>query len=101
MCPSTNWLVASGEVADLIRAMDWSATPLEPRDTWPQSLRTVVDLVLASHNVLHVVYTWKEYDGSDWTIERSSERFITASPTTFSITTAGSKVPRTEDPSWK
>jgi PAS domain S-box-containing protein len=42
-----DWLVASGEMADLIRKMDWSTTPLGPRDVWPQSLRTVVNLVLA------------------------------------------------------
>ena len=27
--------------------MDWSATPLGPRDTWPESLCTVVNLILA------------------------------------------------------
>ncbi len=31
----------------LIRAHDWSATPLGPRAAWPQSLRIVVDLILA------------------------------------------------------
>ena len=43
-----DWLVASGEMADLIRKTDWSTTPLGPRDGWPQSLRTVTNLVLAS-----------------------------------------------------
>ncbi|RYE82626.1 MAG: two-component system sensor histidine kinase/response regulator, partial [Myxococcales bacterium] len=33
----------------LIRAMDWSQTPLGPIDTWPQSLRTTVSLCLASN----------------------------------------------------
>ncbi|WP_216329839.1 GAF domain-containing protein [Deinococcus aestuarii] len=32
----------------LVAAFDWAKTPLGPRDTWPQSLRTVVDLVLSS-----------------------------------------------------
>ncbi len=50
----------------------------------------------ASHNVLHVVYKWKEYDGHDWTIDRLSEQYITGSPATFSIATGGDKVPRTE-----
>ncbi|EYB68110.1 hypothetical protein DEIPH_ctg026orf0002 [Deinococcus phoenicis] len=31
-----------------VAAFDWSRTPLGPRDAWPQSLRTVVDLVLSS-----------------------------------------------------
>src|SRR5262245_13621663 len=33
-------------MGDLIRARDWSATPLGPRHGWPQSLRTAVNLVL-------------------------------------------------------
>lgn len=32
----------------LLRAKDWSETPLGPREGWPQSLRTVVELALAS-----------------------------------------------------
>ena len=50
----------------------------------------------ASRNVLHVVYKWKEYSGTDWTIDRSFETYVTASPSTFTITTGGTKVPRTE-----
>ena len=34
-------------MAERIRAHDWSATPLGPIESWPQSLRTAVDLVLA------------------------------------------------------
>lgn len=37
-----------GETGALIRSMDWAATPLGPRQTWPLSLRTVVRLLLAS-----------------------------------------------------
>ncbi|HSI51290.1 MAG TPA: response regulator [Ideonella sp.] len=33
----------------LVRSMDWSATPLGPPETWPQSLRTTVGLCLASN----------------------------------------------------
>ncbi len=54
------------------------------------------DELQASGNVLHVLYKWKEYDGSDWTIEKQFETYATASPTSFTITTEGSKVPRTE-----
>ena len=37
-----------GEMAALMRAKDWSTTPLGPVDTWPQSLRTVVRVLLTS-----------------------------------------------------
>ena len=32
----------------LIRAFDWAATRIVPKSAWPQSLRTAVDLMLAS-----------------------------------------------------
>lgn len=35
-------------MAGLIRAFDWTATPLGAAESWPQCLRTVVDLILAS-----------------------------------------------------
>ncbi len=50
----------------------------------------------ASGNVLHVVYNWKEYDGSDWTIAKQYETYAAASPTHFTVVTGGDKVPRTE-----
>ncbi|HUW81451.1 MAG TPA: Calx-beta domain-containing protein, partial [Phycisphaerae bacterium] len=50
----------------------------------------------ASGASFKVVYSWKEYDGADWTIAKSYETYITGSPTNFQITTGGSKVPRTE-----
>ncbi len=37
-----------GDVRGRCRALDWSATPLGPVDEWPQSLRSVVSLVLGS-----------------------------------------------------
>jgi PAS domain S-box-containing protein len=43
-----SWLDGGGEMGELIRAMDWSATPLGPLATWPQSLRTSVSLCLSS-----------------------------------------------------
>ena len=50
----------------------------------------------ASGATFKVVYKWKEYDGTGWTIDKSYEHPVTASPTTFTITTGGTKVPRTE-----
>jgi len=43
-----NWLAGGGEMGELIRNMDWSATPLGPLSGWPQSLRTSVSLCLSS-----------------------------------------------------
>ncbi len=37
-----------GEVGELIRAKDWSQTPLGPRDRWSQPLQTSVSICLAS-----------------------------------------------------
>ena len=36
------------EMARLMRATDWAATPLGPVETWPQSLRTTVSICLTS-----------------------------------------------------
>jgi PAS domain S-box-containing protein len=43
-----SWLAGGGEMGALIRSMDWSATPLGPLQSWPQSLRTSVSLCLSS-----------------------------------------------------
>ena len=37
-----------GEMGALIRAFDWSSTPLGPILGWPQSLKTTVDIILRS-----------------------------------------------------
>ncbi len=36
------------EMEDRIRELDWSQTPLGLANTWPQSLRTVVNILLSS-----------------------------------------------------
>ncbi len=46
--PSAEGVPASGEMAALTRAYNWAATPLGPPDTWPQSLRTTVRILLSS-----------------------------------------------------
>ena len=53
MNPSNRQLIESvfagaGEVAARMRELDWSATPLGPVEQWPQALRTIVRVVLAS-----------------------------------------------------
>jgi signal transduction histidine kinase/GAF domain-containing protein len=42
------WPIGGGEMGDRIHAHDWAATLLGPLERWPQSLRTAVDLMLAS-----------------------------------------------------
>ena len=44
-----NFLRGDGELAKLTRDFDWTATPLGPIDTWPQSLRTMAGVILNSH----------------------------------------------------
>jgi PAS domain S-box-containing protein len=39
-----------------IRAHDWAATPLGPIETWPPSLRTAVDLLLAARQPVYVAW---------------------------------------------
>ncbi|MDO5673983.1 MAG: response regulator, partial [bacterium] len=46
---STDFLDAPGEMAELIRSIDWAQTPLGPPATWPQSLRTALSICLHSH----------------------------------------------------
>ncbi|RDI53593.1 PAS domain S-box protein [Microvirga subterranea] len=41
------WPQGEGEMAARIRSLGWADTPLGPIETWPQSLRTTVDLILA------------------------------------------------------
>src|ERR1041385_2644714 len=38
----------SGEMAARVAAHDWAATPLGPRERWPQSLKLIVATILAS-----------------------------------------------------
>ncbi|HZH77093.1 MAG TPA: histidine kinase dimerization/phospho-acceptor domain-containing protein, partial [Archangium sp.] len=39
----------------LMRAMDWSTTPVGPVESWPQSLRTVLSILLTSR---HPIFVW-------------------------------------------
>jgi signal transduction histidine kinase/DNA-binding response OmpR family regulator len=42
------FVTAGGSMAALIGAKDWSATPLGPQAAWPQSLRTVLRILVTS-----------------------------------------------------
>ena len=50
------FLEGGGGVAALIRAQDWSASPLGPPETWPQSLRSVAGLMLTSKFPMFVAW---------------------------------------------
>jgi signal transduction histidine kinase/DNA-binding response OmpR family regulator len=41
-------MTGGGELGALMRAKDWSRAPVGPVETWPQSLRTVVQIMLGS-----------------------------------------------------
>ena len=45
---SVKFLSGGGEMGARMRAHDWAETPLGPPETWPQSLRTVVRILLTS-----------------------------------------------------
>ncbi|WP_257457947.1 ATP-binding protein [Archangium lipolyticum] len=42
-------------MGELMRALDWSRTPVGPVETWPQSLRTVLSILLTSR---HPIFVW-------------------------------------------
>ncbi|HEX7786447.1 MAG TPA: hypothetical protein VF653_09525, partial [Methylomirabilota bacterium] len=42
------WLAGGGEMGERIRRLDWASTPLGPADTWPQSLRSAISILLPS-----------------------------------------------------
>ena len=47
---SDGFLESSGDMRALLRAHDWSASSLGAPETWQQSLRTTVELMLASRH---------------------------------------------------
>jgi PAS domain S-box-containing protein len=51
---NTNFLAGGGELGALIRAFDWRSTPLGPPESWPQSLKTAVRIMLTSRQPIWV-----------------------------------------------
>ncbi len=51
------FLRGGGEVGALMRAHDWSRTPLGPPDGWPQSLRTHVRIMLDSRYAMWMAWS--------------------------------------------
>ncbi|HEY4582081.1 MAG TPA: PAS domain-containing protein, partial [Lysobacter sp.] len=56
MPANLRFLDAPGEVAALMRAHDWSGSPLGPPARWPQSLRSIVGLMLRSKFPMFVAW---------------------------------------------
>jgi PAS domain S-box-containing protein len=52
---NADFLAGGGEMGALTRAHDWSKTPIGPPDSWPQSLRTAVRILL---NTNHPMFIW-------------------------------------------
>ena len=50
------FLAGGGQMGALIRAYDWSTSSLGPPENWPQSLRTVVRLMLTTGNPIYVFW---------------------------------------------
>ena len=48
------FLSGGGETGAMMRALDWSATPLGPPEHWPQSLKTTVRIMLTSRQPIWV-----------------------------------------------
>ena len=46
--PGADLIFGSGEMADLIRAFDWSTTPLGPIEDWPESLLITLNTLLGN-----------------------------------------------------
>ncbi|WP_204490392.1 ATP-binding protein [Archangium primigenium] len=51
-----SWLVGGGELGALIRARDWSQTPLGPLASWSASLRLAVTLCLGSIAPMEILW---------------------------------------------
>ena len=43
-----DWLAGRGEMAGLIRTLDWAQTPLGPVESWSPALRMIVGLLVAN-----------------------------------------------------
>jgi signal transduction histidine kinase len=56
MSQPLEFLAGGGHTGALIRQHDWSTSPLGPPETWPQSLRTVVGLLLQSQFPMFVAW---------------------------------------------
>ncbi|HEX6669095.1 MAG TPA: GAF domain-containing sensor histidine kinase, partial [Gemmatimonadales bacterium] len=54
MSAGDDLFAGGGELGELMRRRDWSATPLGPVDAWPRALRTAVRIMLTSRQPMFV-----------------------------------------------
>ena len=54
--PALEFLSGGGEVGTRLRALDWSHTPLGPPQHWPQSLKTIVRVMLDSRYAMWMLW---------------------------------------------
>lgn len=54
--PARSFLEGGGEMGALMRAHDWGASPLGPPEAWPQSLRTIVRLLLNTRHPMFIFW---------------------------------------------
>ncbi len=52
--PELDFLSGGGEMGTLMRAHDWSTTPLGPARDWPQSLKTAIRIMLLSRQPIWI-----------------------------------------------
>src|SRR5215470_14268604 len=53
------WPSGQGEMAERICTYDWAATPLGPILSWPQCLKTAVEMMLASGFPTSIQWGWE------------------------------------------
>ena len=56
----TDFLAGGGEMGELIRGHDWSATPLGPLSNWPLPLRAAVSLCVRSQFPTIIHWGWPD-----------------------------------------
>lgn len=54
LAASISFLAGGGEMGERIRTFDWESTPLGPVEQWPQSLKTVVRIMLTSRQPIWI-----------------------------------------------
>ncbi len=54
--PGLNFLAGGGEMGARMRSLDWAATPLGPAALWPQSLKTIVRVMLDSRYAMWMLW---------------------------------------------
>jgi PAS domain-containing protein len=53
---AADFLAGEGEMSGRLRAYDWSRMPLGTPETWPRSLRSIVDLMLAAKQAMFLAW---------------------------------------------